>query len=150
MNFILTTILSLLISINAYAEFQFTIDEICSDDKIIDQRLSAQNISLGDLTVSILENNKIPYVGSKYGINAINNSPIGDDALIVLNEQEMLAFGWCYKVDGIISEKMPDQVVIDNNTMDVHWYYGFAHYFNGEWVSQCVENQFMTRKIFCK
>ncbi len=150
MNFILTAFLTLLISNIAHADFQFTIDDLCTDNKIIDQKVTANDVSLGDFTIAVLEKNNIAYVGTKYGVNSINESPVGDNALIVLNDQEMLAFGWCYKIDGAISEKMPDQVMLNENTMDVHWYYGFAHYFNGEWISQCDENQFMTRKIFCK
>lgn len=150
MNLILTTILSLMISSMAHADFQLTIDDLCTDDKIANQKIAASNISLGDFIVEYLEKNQIPFIGTKYGINSIKSSPIGDEALVILNDQEMLAFGWCYRVDGVISEKMPDQVILNENTMDVHWYFGFAHYFNGEWISQCDENQFMTRKIFCK
>lgn len=150
MKFYFLVLFLITISFNSKADFQLTIDEICSDNKIASEKIKANNISLGDFIVNYLDTNKIPFVGSKYGINTIKNSPVGDEALIVLNDHEMLAFGWCYKIDGIVSEKMPDEVVLDDSTMDVHWYYGFAHYFNGEWVSQCVENQFITRKIFCK
>lgn len=149
-KYILTAILSLMISNFAHAEFQFTIDDLCTDKKIIDQRVDAKDISLGDFMVETLEKNNIAFEGSKYGISSINESPVGDDALIVLNDHEKFAIGRYYKIDGAISEKMPDQVILNENTMDVHWYYGFAHYFNGEWISQCDENQFMTRKIFCK
>lgn len=104
--------------------------------------------SVGDLTVELLENKIIPFQGSSKGINSIFNSPIGDQALYVLSDFEMYAFGWCYKVNEIAPELFPDEVFIKIGDQ-ITWWFGYAHYKKGQWIAQCKQPSQAIRALFC-
>jgi hypothetical protein len=135
---------------NANAGVSFVINDICTDQDLINTEVELKESTLGKLTIELLNQFKVEYVGGDYGISSIKNSPKSDEALIVLSDYEMLAFGWCFKVDGEILEEMPDKVFIDTKTNSIQWYYGFAHYQKGEWISQCSMDRLLVKKIFCK
>ncbi len=143
-------ILVLMFLNNVDASVKFVINDICSDDDTVNTEIEVSNITLGNLTVQELNRFKIKFVGGDYGISSINDSPKSDEALVVLNDYEMLAFGWCFKVDGEVLEEMPDKVLINANTNSIQWYFGFAHYLKGEWISQCSVDRSLTKKLFCK
>ncbi len=144
--FLITSIFSFC----TYADFNFSVNSLCNDRDLLSLNLREENISLGDLVVKLLDKNKISYTGSKYGISSINNSPISDDSLIILSDSEMLAFGWCYEINNRIPEKMPNEIILDSNVKSIRWYFGFAHYLKGEWISQCQEDRVLVKKTFCK
>ncbi|RZJ25676.1 MAG: DUF4430 domain-containing protein, partial [Flavobacterium sp.] len=59
------------------------------------------NTSLGFLTEFLLNKGQIPYTGDKSGIASIAGSPVGDDAIEVLSDSKLRAYGWCVEVDGV-------------------------------------------------
>lgn len=93
--------------------------------------------SIGEVTLEMFNDYQIPYLGSEQGFNSILNSPVGLDALVVVSDLEMKSYGWCYSVNGIIPELYPNEVIINSTSDEILWFWGYAHYLNGEWISQC-------------
>lgn len=56
----------------------------------------------------------------------------------ILSERELRAWGWCYELNGSVPETMPAVTLLTSDQDRVTWFYGFAHYKDGEWVAQCV------------
>jgi hypothetical protein len=137
-------------SFSAFAFFDFTINSICNDQDILNKNISSEQITLGDLVINLLNQNKINYVGTRDSITKIENSPSGDDAIQILGKTEFRVFGWCYKINDVISENMPNEIVIDETVKSIRWYFGFAHYANGKWNSQCEEDKALLKELFCK
>jgi hypothetical protein len=143
-------LISTIFTFNSYAAVDFTINSLCADKDIVKTTVDADQVYLGDLTLKLLDQNKITYVGWNDGMSSIQNSPTGDDAIQVVSDTELRAFGWCYKIDGTVSESMPDAILIDKSVHSIRWYYGFAHYVKGNWISQCEDDKMIVRKLFCK
>lgn len=117
---------------------QFSVTELCEEKVFFQTELTPQNKTLGQLTVEILNLNKISFQGDASGIKSIAQSPVGDEALEVLSDFEMRAYGWCVAVDGKELDRMPDEVLITSATKEIKWFYAFAFYDRGEWKSFCT------------
>jgi hypothetical protein len=111
------------------------------------QKTQAQNV--GELSLAILREAQIPHVGTENGINQIFNSPIGLDAYEVVADNEMMAYGWCYKVDDVIPEAYPNEVSLAG-IKHITWFYGYAHFLNGNWIAQCLESHRRKSPFICK
>lgn len=92
---------------------------------------------VGDASILAFEYRHIPYQGSAQGISQIFG--IGSE-LEVISDTEMKAYGWCFSVDGVTPELMPDKVLIENSNSVIEWYYAYAHFQHGTWVGQCVRD----------
>ena len=91
---------------------QFVSENILHDEKM----------TLGDLTIQVLEKNQIPFRGSREGIAAIFDSPTGDEAIEKVSEEEMRFYGWCVHVDGFEPGDMPDEVFLKNpDALFLNW-----------------------------
>lgn len=64
-------------------------------------------------------------------------TPIGEQALEIISRREMRSYGWCYAVDGIVPEAYPRDFSLDETHKRVEWFFGYAFYDSGEWLSQC-------------
>lgn len=95
-------------------------------------------ITLGDLTVNLLNANSIPFKGDAGGIAQIENSPIGRDATEVLSPTQYRAYGWCVHIDGFEPGDMPDQIDVTEGTKKISWFYAYSLYDNGEWKDYCT------------
>lgn len=93
--------------------------------------------SIGQISLDIFDDKKIPYVGGVYGFASLFN--LGQD-IDVISDTEMKAYGWCYSVDGLVPETMADQTVLGHQDAVIEWYYAYAHYKDGVWIGQCVKN----------
>lgn len=120
---------------NAFA-LNFEIIGACSQAPLLQGQGEYADRSVGRATIEILERNSIPFQGSEEGINSIFNTPVGSAAIEIINAREMRAYGWCYELDGIRPELMPDQVRLTGVEL-LRWFYAFSHYKNGDWVSYC-------------
>ncbi|MEM7647497.1 MAG: hypothetical protein AAF203_11345 [Pseudomonadota bacterium] len=114
-----------------------------------------QGLDVGTLSVNVFDAYGVPYIGNNMGIHSIYETPTGEDALEILSKSEMRAYGWCYSVDGIEPEVLPNQYLIPDDESVVVWFFGFAHYQAGEWVSQCerltpAKNQVYLEKMGCE
>lgn len=104
----------------------------------IERPTPATGATVGGVTVESFEDNKIPFEGSAGGISSIFGQ--GSD-LEVLDDKRMKAWGWCFALDGVISDKMPDQVTIQENTKVLKWFYAYALYDSGTWTGYCIQDQ---------
>jgi hypothetical protein len=105
--------------------------------------------SVGSVTIAHLEANKIPYIGVAAGIHSILNTPVGRDAIEVINEQEVRAYGWCYEVDGLQPDVMPDKFFLKGDEA-IKWFYAFSHYKSGNWLSYCEPAYTVRPQDLCK
>ncbi|MGZ3789499.1 MAG: DUF4430 domain-containing protein [Bacteriovorax sp.] len=141
---------SLLISINAHA-ISYEIIGPCSKDPVYSGHWSAIDLkkSAGEISQSIFDQQKIPYIGSSSGFSSILGTPTGDDAIEILSDTKMRAHGWCYSVNG----KGPDVLAGDYffNSIDdkLVWFFGYSTYDNGEWVDYCVPSYNVKADQFC-
>jgi hypothetical protein len=110
---------------------------------------SSPNDTIGDVTINLLQNAGIPFLGDSKGINQIYNSPIGLDAMEVISNNEMLAYGWCYELDGKILESYPDEVKVGHGKK-LKWFYGYAHYLDGIWIAQCLASHLRRSLFMCQ
>ncbi len=109
----------------------------CSSKPLFKQEIRESQATVGHTTVASLDKKKILYTGSAQGIQSVFGTPVGMDAMEVISDFEMRSYGWCYKVDGETPEVFPHDYPITAKTKRITWFYGFAHYLNGEWISQC-------------
>jgi hypothetical protein len=105
---------------------------------------------VGELTIAILTQFKIPFKGSPEGLITAFHTPTGDDSVEILSDVELRAYGWCFSVDGVSPELYPHEVPLTHETKSITWYYGFAHYSKGEWISQCTMAHTVKPQFLCK
>ena len=106
-----------------------TIKAPCSNQVLWHQELRDLPQNLGAATMATLEASGLQYLGSEKGINQIDHSPIGRDAIEFISPTEMYSYGWCYQINGVIPEVYPQEIELTSQD-EVVWFYGFAHYKN--------------------
>ncbi|MDG0814787.1 DUF4430 domain-containing protein [Bdellovibrio svalbardensis] len=123
----------------------------CSDKPLFQGTYEADlKKSVGEISIEIFDKNKIPYVGVAAGFNSINNSAIGLDALEVVSDEVMRAYGWCYAVNGRMPKVMPDQVTPKNQEDTIAWFYGYSTNIQNEWTDYCVPGYQIKAAQFCE
>jgi hypothetical protein len=110
----------------------------CDAKPLLQVQTNSQAPTLGDLTVEVFQQNRIPFVGDRSGIKSIRNSPIGDEALEVLSNSKMRSYGWCVSVNGVQPAKMPDEVRLQGNSNNILWFYAYSLYDRGLWKDYCT------------
>lgn len=110
----------------------------CDENFIMRTLVTEEFSNVGELTVATLTKFSIPFKGTHEGFNSIFNTPTGMETMEVLSDEEMRAYGWCYSVDGVAPEVYPHEAPVTSETKTITWTYGFAHYYKGEWISQCT------------
>jgi hypothetical protein len=122
----------------------------CFEQPLLSQEVDfAEGLNVGEVSIKVLEANQVPYQGVSAGFNQIFGSAIGLDAMEVISDTEMMAYGWCFEVDGEVPEVLADKVPVNKNTKIVSWFYGYAHFLNGEWVAQCLKSHLRKPIKFC-
>lgn len=124
----------------------------CSEEPIVSFELGDKFQTVGDATLHTLEKNNIPFKGTSRGLNSVFNTPVGMEALEVLSDFEMRSHGWCYSVDGVSPEVYPDELFLngpDGKIQNIRWFFGFAHYVRGEWISQCEPSFGVASSFLC-
>lgn len=117
------------------------------------ERIAMQSMTTGktvaEATVTALTAAGIPFVGtSEGGISSILQTPIGVDAIEIISNQDMRAYGWCFEVDGVQPGAMPDRVSL-HGAEHIKWFYGSALYKAGDWVSFCDPSSAQTPVELC-
>jgi hypothetical protein len=69
-------------------------------------------VNIGVRTIDYLNREKIPFKGDQFGISSIDNSKTGNDAIEVLSDTKMRAYGWCFKINELTPDKMPNELVL--------------------------------------
>ena len=109
----------------------------CDKTPVYSEELSVElGDNVGTFSIRFFDQFNIDYVGSERGMNSILNTPTGLDAMEVVSDNEMMAYGWCYSINGTSPEVYPDEVEIKEEDQ-VIWWFGYAHYLDGQWVTQC-------------
>jgi hypothetical protein len=135
--------------LEALMTLAFEIVGPCEKKPLFSSQEQSKVNSLGLLTIDVLEKNNIPYQGSEKGLNSIYQTPVGLAAIEVISDQEMRSFGWCFEIDGVTPEVYPDEVAL-KDVKKVTWFFGFAHFKNGQWVSQCEKAWKVKPKFLCR
>jgi len=145
-----TLVILLLLSASPTWAARVVIENPCEPTPWLDtQHPSDVGQSVGIATISVLDGAMIPYVGSDGGISSIRNTVSGDAALEVVSDTEMRAYGWCFSLNGIEPNEMPDQVFVSSEQDVIRWYFGYAHYHDGAWVSYCTPTSQTRPKYIC-
>ncbi len=105
-------------------------------------------LSVGAASVQIFHRESIPYVGSESGMNSILGTPTGIEAIEVVSDQELRAYGWCYEVDGRQPAEMPNEVILSGGE-HLKWFYAFSLNRRNEWVSYCEPAHTVKPKALC-
>jgi hypothetical protein len=91
--------------------------------------------NVGSITMAVLKSEHIPFEGEAGSINSIAGlgSEMSKDADGIYR-----FYGWCYAVNGVMPEVMPDETHLKAQTDEVKWFYGYAiQKSDGSWV-QCL------------
>lgn len=144
----LITFILLVVSASALA-VQVEFVGPCSEKPLYSVKTQATKAKdVGTLTVEVLDKAQIQYQGVPQGFNQIFNSPLGLDALEILSDEEMLSYGWCFEVDGKVTEDYADQISL-KGVKKIQWFFGYAHYVRGEWKSFCQKAYLRRSEFLC-
>lgn len=123
----------------------------CSSAPILQSKIETVDLSLsiGKITVDYLTKSKIPFIGSEVGIASIDNSAIGDEAIEIVSDTEMRAYGWCYTINGERPELMPNELYLTNKTDTITWFYAYATYNTNGWTDYCTPANTLKSSKFC-
>jgi len=128
----------------------FSIISPCEDKPALIHEYQMTNESnVGDQTVKILTHLNIPFHGTAQGISSIQGSPTGTESIEVINNNHMNAYGWCYSVNGFEHGQYPNEFKVTNQD-HILWWYGFATYKAGNWITQCTPSADRRDSQFCK
>jgi hypothetical protein len=106
--------------------------------------------SVGHYTVEVLEKHNIDYIGSERGLNSAFGTPTGEGALEILSNSEMRAYGWCYRVGGFEPGVFPHEYFVGSDEDHIVWFFGFAHYKEGQWITQCEPAHELKPAFLCR
>lgn len=116
----------------------FEVIGACKAEPVRSVEYSLADVSnAGKVSVEIFEKQGIPYIGSELGFNSILETPVGRDAIEIPAPGEIRAYGWCYEVNGLQPDGMPNEIPVSDGD-HLLWFYAFALHKNGEWVSYCT------------
>jgi hypothetical protein len=124
-------------SLNSYAITWEIIGPCGNRPEINGSELVDIKKSVGVISVDIFKANNIDFIGDDNGIASILNTPIGSQAIEVLSDTKMRAYGWCYQVDGIEPGVMPNEFYFSSKESHLRWVYGYSTYESGSWVGYC-------------
>ena len=94
--------------------------------------------SVGRVSIEVLNEKRIPYIGNEAGLNSILGTPTGDALMVILNDDQMLAYGWCFDIDGIQPDLMPDKVYFKSQESRLRWFFAYTFYDKGVWKDFCT------------
>lgn len=117
----------------------FQVQSLCSEAFTVDSLINATTSdNVGGITIKGLEEAGVPFVGNAEGISSIGDSPAGEKAMEIISSTHLRAYGWCYSINGVEPAEMPNKVSINSNDDIIHWYFGFAEYKDGQWITYCT------------
>lgn len=138
------------LSFNAYA-VSWKVYGPC-DEKPVAQGEAVADLteSVGDISVEIFDQNKVPYIGAAEGFNSIINTPTGMDSIEVVSDTELRAYGWCYSINGKTPDEMPHKIKFNAQTDKLIWFYAYTTNIKNEWQDDyCSPAYWIKAKQFC-
>lgn len=145
----LLTLLSLLQSTMSFGASVSVIAPCEELPSLVYEKEETDSLNIGTLTVLAFNELEIDYIGNAHGMNSILNSPTGMDAMEIISDKEMFAYGWCFSVNGQSPAVYADEVQAQDSD-EVLWWYGFAHYNSGKWLSMCTPSYLRQDSLFCQ
>ena len=130
---------ALILSLNLYA-IEFSITKRCENQPALIENIEVLNsITVSELTHYVFKTFEIPFIGDERSINSILGTPTGTDAYEVMTDNEIKVYGWCFQVNGVQPDRFMNQIILDpTEQLHVNWFYGYAHYLNGVWITYCT------------
>lgn len=129
---------------------QVKVQDPCSSSLWLDSEVNVTpGTSVGHLTVSQLEQKSIPFEGVPEGIHSIRRTVTGADAMEILSETEIRAYGWCFYVNGAEPDDFPHQIEIRNPDDVIYWFFAYAESKDGIWVNTCVPTHQTRPQYIC-
>ncbi len=115
------------------------IKQLCKNDSFYSQEIEIlAPTTAGHLTIHMLEQAGIDFLGNENGISGLLNTPTGLDSYEVISDNHMRAYGWCYSVDGsqpnVLASEYP---LFPDSDCKLTWFYGYAEMIDNEWISYC-------------
>lgn len=138
----------LLLSFNTQAA-KIEIIDPCNQEIRYKKNLKVDKINLGSFSLMAFEELGLPYLGDKFSILSILDTPTGSEAIEVLEDNQMKAYGWCYSINGVSPEVYPNEIEV-NNSDQVTWWFGYALYQNGQWLTQCTPSYKNPPQFLCQ
>lgn len=140
----------LVFNINSFA-FEFTVTDTCENKYVLSENIEILNsTNAGELTLYMFDHYEVPYTGNIDSITSILGTITGLDSYEVISDREMKVYGWCYEIDGVQPDKLMSEVTIDPTVhKSMNWFYGYAHYLDGEWISYCTPVYLEKNKFIC-
>lgn len=127
---------------------EFEVIGPCNEKPVYKFSIGDKFETVADLTFYLLNKNNIPYKGTDKGITELLKAPVGDDALEVLSDTQMRAYGWCFFVNGKVMMEYADEVYL-NPGDKVQWIYSYA-IFDREWKTMCNPSYKLKSEYLCK
>ena len=129
----------------------FSITGACSEKPLLSGEFKTNlEDSVGRISLDILEFYQVPHQGTVHGINTIFNSPTGIDAMEVLSDTKMRAYGWCFSINGKIPDSLASEVFFNKQNDYLHWFYAYSTYDQGVWTDYCVPAYTIKSPQLCK
>lgn len=123
----------------------------CSAEPLYQGSIEADlNKSLGEISLQVFDANKIPYVGVPQGFSSINKSPSGMDAIEVVSDSELRAYGWCYSINGQLPSQAPSELKPQSQQDTLIWYYGYVTHKDNQWGDYCAPGYRIKAAQFCR
>lgn len=108
------------------------------------------NSNLGVISMALFDQAKIPYDGSELGMSSIHGTPVGLDAIEVLSDTKMRAYGWCFSINGFIPDTLSNEVFFKAQSDHLMWFFAYSTYDQGVWTDYCVPSYEIKAEQFCK
>lgn len=121
----------------------------CSSRPILKTQWESSARNVGLFTVQVLDYFGIQYIGNAESIESIQGTPTGMDAIEVVNDHHMRAYGWCYEVDGRQPSKMPHRVRMKGKK-HIKWFFAFSSYKRGQWSDYCTPAHTIKPRFLCQ
>lgn len=91
--------------------------------------------TVGAFTARVLGASTLDFDGDEGGVRKIEG--LGGE-LELLSDSEMNAYGWCYEVDGALSDLLAGDHPLTPEHGRLKWFFAYASYDSGKWTGFCL------------
>jgi len=133
---VLKRLLFLIVLITQSTSFAITLrilDQQKRELLVVSETLNTATTHVYSLTKAALDQASLPYESSEQGFYSINNLA---PQTSFISDTEFKTYGWCFTVNKVLAQTQANETYL-NDTDAVEWFYGYAHYRNGEWLGMC-------------
>ncbi len=139
----------LLLHTNLTWAASWSLHDPCTDEVLLEGYLNVKGRSVGEITLNILDDAKVPYQGDERSVWSMWNTPVGEQLIDLISDRRLRAYGWCYAIDGHVPETMADATWMGENAR-LDWFFGYAEYDSGFWGANCLRDPGVVRLDFCR